>query len=86
MNDRVRGASKTELAFAEEEVRRKYGDILDLPNHKSAVHPHMPMEKRAAQFLPFAALAGYDEVIGEAARINEERFRPEGAPPDDETI
>lgn len=29
----------------------------------------MPMEERAAQFSPFAALTGYEDVIDEAARL-----------------
>lgn len=46
----------------------KYEDIIHLPHHKSAKHPPMPMEKRAAQFSPFAALSGYEEAIRESAR------------------
>ncbi len=38
-----------------------YEDIVDLPHHVSKTHPQMPIEKRAAQFAPFAALPGYDE-------------------------
>ncbi len=51
----------------------KYDDIIDLPHHVSKKHPQMPLENRAAQFAPFAALTGYDAVIDEAARDNEER-------------
>ena len=40
-----------------------YRDIIDLPHHTSARHPRMAEEMRAAQFAPFAALTGYDEVI-----------------------
>lgn len=29
----------------------------------------MPMENRAAQFAPFAALVGYDDAISEATRL-----------------
>lgn len=47
----------------------KYEDIINLPHHKSAKHPPMPMEKRAAQFSPFAALTGYEEAVRESARI-----------------
>ena len=32
------------------------------------------MSKRAAQFAPFAALSGYDEAIGETARITSPRI------------
>ena len=33
-----------------------YSDIINLPHHVSRNHPRMPMEARAAQFAPFAAL------------------------------
>ena len=45
-----------------------YSDIINLPHHVSHNHPQMPMEARAAQFAPFAALTGYDAVIHETAR------------------
>lgn len=45
-----------------------YEDIVNLPRPVSAKHPPMPMLDRAAQFAPFAALTGYDEVIRETAR------------------
>ena len=44
-----------------------YRDIIDLPHHTSAKHPRMAAEMRAAQFAPFAALMGYDDVIEETA-------------------
>ena len=47
--------------------RDDYSDILDLPHHTSPVHPRMAAEMRAAQFAPFAALTGYDDVIEETA-------------------
>ena len=50
-----------------------YDDILYLPHPVSPVHPPMPMEERAAQFSPFAALTGYGDVIRETARLTEER-------------
>lgn len=34
----------------------------------------MPMEDRAAQFSPFAALTGYDAAVSETARCTEERI------------
>ena len=49
-----------------------YEDIVDLLHHVSKSHPQMPMEKRAAQFAPFAALTGYHELINEAGRMNKE--------------
>lgn len=49
----------------------KYGDIIDLPHHVSNVHPQMPLEERAAQFSPFAALAGHGDAIRETARFTD---------------
>lgn len=48
-----------------------YDDIINLPHHTSKHHPRMSAEMRAAQFAPFAALTGYDDVIAEAARHTE---------------
>ena len=47
----------------------KYDDIIHLKRPVSQNHPPMPMEERAAQFSPFAALTGYEKVIQEAARL-----------------
>ena len=51
----------------------RYDDILALPHKQSAVRPHLSMAQRAAQFSPFAALAGYDDSIRETARTTEPR-------------
>ena len=45
-----------------------YDDIIRLPHHVSKVHPQMPLRDRAAQFSPFAALVGYEDIIDETAR------------------
>lgn len=45
-----------------------YDDIIDLPHHVSATRKPMPMENRAAQFAPFAALTGHSDAISETAR------------------
>ena len=50
-----------------------YDDLLNLPHHTSAVQPTMPMQNRAAQFAPFAALVGYDALIREAARLTDQK-------------
>lgn len=47
----------------------KYDDIIELERPVSRKHPPMPIEERAAQFSPFAALTGYENVIQEAARL-----------------
>ena len=44
-----------------------YEDIINLPRHVSERHLPMPLHDRAAQFAPFAALTGYDDVIEETA-------------------
>ena len=51
-----------------------YADIIDLPHHVSTRHTQMPMEKRAAQFSPFAAMVGHDAAIQETARLTEDQL------------
>ena len=45
-----------------------YEDIINLPHHTSKKHPRMSLEARSAQFAPFAALTGYDDIIKETGR------------------
>ncbi len=54
-------------------MKNPYEDIINLPHHVSAKRPQMPMEDRAAQFSPFAALTGYDSAIRETARLTDAR-------------
>ena len=49
----------------------KYDDIIDLPHHQSPRRAGMPMTDRAAQFAPFAALTGYEDVIEETGRLTQ---------------
>ena len=51
----------------------KYEDIIHLQHPTSANHPQMPIEDRAAQFSPFAALTGHEAAIKETARLTEEQ-------------
>ena len=51
----------------------KYDDIINLPHHKSLYRPQMTRNERAAQFLPFAALVGFSDIIDESARETEEK-------------
>lgn len=51
-----------------------YCDIIGLPHYVSAVRKQMPRHDRAAQFSPFAALTGYEDVIDETARLTDERL------------
>ena len=52
----------------------KYDDIINLPHHESTKHPKMPALDRAAQFLPFAALAGHDAAVRETARQTDNKM------------
>ena len=57
----------------------KYDDIIDMPHHVSRRHPQMSRRQRAAQFMPFAALTGYERVIEQAA-CDAEAATPISAP------
>ncbi|CAJ1225255.1 hypothetical protein LZY01_24150 [Levilactobacillus zymae] len=50
-----------------------YTDIMDLPHHVSSRHPAMPQGDRAAQFAPFAALTGYDDLLAASAQALRQR-------------
>lgn len=52
----------------------RYRDIIALPHRVSATRPQMPLRDRAAQFSPFAALTGYEDVIDETARLTDSRI------------
>lgn len=55
------------------ESMRKYEGIIDLPHYFPKDRVRMPKEKRAAQFMPFAALTGYEAAIANAEqKLNEE--------------
>ena len=49
-----------------------YEDIIDIPHHRSQERKHMSMYDRAAQFSPFAALTGYDDIIAETGRMTDD--------------
>ena len=51
-----------------------YDDITHLEHPTSTTHPRMARLDRAAQFAPFAALKGYEEVIEENREKNEENY------------
>ena len=55
----------------------RYDDMIDLPHPVSLNHAPMPLKDRAAQFSPFAALSGYDEVIEESARLTQRKRIPD---------
>ena len=54
-----------------------YDDIIHLPHHVSKRYPQMSMWSRAAQFAPFAALSGYEDMIFEESRETEMQTQPE---------
>lgn len=55
----------------------KYDDIIGLSRPELPERERMPVMKRAAQFAPFAALSGYEDIIAEDARYTENRPVPD---------
>lgn len=53
---------------------KKYDDIINLPHHVSKKHKQMSLDARSAQFAPFSALTGYDDVIEETVRLTNEKI------------
>ncbi|SEL21211.1 MULTISPECIES: hypothetical protein [unclassified Butyrivibrio] len=52
----------------------KYAEIINHEKPISKKHPPMPLQNRAAQFMPFAALVGYDDEVSEAGRFTREKI------------
>lgn len=50
-----------------------HNDMVTRPHPDPKYHTRMPMENRAAQFAPFAALTGYEEAVEEAHRLTDHR-------------
>ena len=50
-----------------------YDDIIKLPHHQYGRH---------AQFMPFAALTGYEDVLNRTVRVNEEAIAKANTPVD----
>ena len=55
------------------QARQVYADIIDLPHHRSPTRRPMSLRDRAAQFAPFAALTGYEDMVAEEARLTQMR-------------
>jgi len=54
-----------------------YADIIGLPRWEpGSRHPRMSLHDRAAQFAPFAALTGYDEMLDEETRMTDLQIEP----------
>ena len=49
----------------------RYDDIINLPHHRSRTRP---------QFMPFAALTGYDDIIKQAATHSNEAVERANTP------
>ena len=49
-----------------------YDDIINLPRPELRFHHPMPMEKRAAQFSPFKAMTGYEDMVDEEVRFTDD--------------
>ncbi|NMN00032.1 ImpB/MucB/SamB family protein [Bifidobacterium sp. DSM 109958] len=51
-----------------------YRDVMDAERPRTPRHPPMSRDKRAAQFMPFAALTGYESVLERTAQDVERRY------------
>ena len=63
---------KETLKLEDTKDKFPYEDILYRPHPTSKNHPRQPMESRAGQFSPFAALTGYGDAVKETERTTEE--------------
>lgn len=52
----------------------QYQDMLDKERPIIPGHPPLSRESRAAQFSPFAALTGYEDLIEEGARLTDSKI------------
>ena len=52
----------------------KYDDIINMEHHVSKKHKQMSLHDRSAQFAPFAALVGYDDMVEETAKQKQEEM------------
>ena len=59
---------------------KRYEKIIGLPHHTSATRKPMPLYNRAAQFSPFAALTGYEDVISEVTERQISSFQERDTP------
>lgn len=52
----------------------KYDSIINLPHYEPKYNKRMSKMQRAAQFNPFSALTGYDDMVKEVSRVVNERI------------
>ena len=57
----------------EPDPRIVYADIIGLPHWESPTRPRMSLYDRAAQFLSYKALTGFEDMVAEEARLTDER-------------
>ena len=55
-------------------MNNKYQDIINLPHYEPKKHLRMSIESRSAQFAPFSALTGYDDVVKETGRLTQRKL------------
>lgn len=55
----------------------KYNDIIDLPHPISKKHKRMTVSERAARFMPFSPLKGYESMLSDTAKNNDDRMNNE---------
>ncbi len=53
----------------------RYDDIIHLPHPSPRQHPPMTPWQRGAQFSPFAALTGFDNVVAEEGRLTQRQIQ-----------
>ena len=56
-------------------MKREYEEIINHPHYEPKRHPRMSRKMRAAQFAPYAALAGYGSAVRRTAKFAELRSR-----------
>ncbi len=56
-------------------LAKKYEEIINHPHYEPKHHPRMSRKMRAAQFAPYAALAGHAGAIRRTAKFAELRKR-----------
>ncbi len=61
----------------EKNALTEYADIIDLPHHRSARRKPMSLYNRAAQFAPFAALTGYEDMVSDEVSLKEQQVEEE---------
>ena len=54
---------------------KRYEKILEMEHHTSATRKPMSLYNRAAQFSPFAALTGYEDIISDTAERQIQLFQ-----------